>query len=102
MINLDIKAVTLEWCRRNHASIAEGGVWGVPQSTLIFKKTAKGYELLAVMPYLPDISDAFSHGHDVPPSPSALKEFQRQEFKLHREVHEMAGLTITDPKGLLT
>jgi len=68
---------------------------------MVFVKTATGYELASIMPYLPEMSQAFTAGHDVPASPSALLQHQRKEYAIHKKVHEAAGLTITDPKGLL-
>jgi len=92
----------IEWTRQNHALTREGGIWTVPRSGLIFRRTNTGFELINVMPYLPEMSEAFATGHDVPPSPSALMIFQKQDYECIKRRHEESGLTMTDPKGLLT
>jgi hypothetical protein len=89
------------WTKRNHELLAIGAVWGVPRSGLIFKKTADGFELINVMPYLPEMSSAFAHGKDVPASPSELRMYQIQDYVLLSVKHEEAGLRITDPQKLL-
>src|SRR5215469_2772959 len=91
----------ITWCKTNHALIKEGGSWAVPRSGLIFKKTLVGYELTDLMPYTPELSQGFSDGKDVPPSPGKLLEYQRQDFNCIRQHHEAAGLTVTDPSRLL-
>ena len=90
------------WTRRNHALLREGGSWAVKRSGLIFAKTATGFELVSVLPYLPELSDAFMAGRDVPASPSQLRDYQREDFRCIQRHHEEAGLTMTDPRGLLT
>jgi hypothetical protein len=104
IMNLEkgIRDITIQWCKDHHAALKDGGVWAVPMSCMVFRKTATGYELASIMPYMPEMSQAFTAGMDVPASPSALLEHQRREFALHKHVHELAGLTISDPQGLLT
>jgi hypothetical protein len=90
-----------EWTKRHHAMMRNGGMWAIPKACLIFMRTPEGFELAETMPYLPEMSEAFSHGADVPASPSALREYQINFFMVIQAHNEAAGLKVTDPKNLL-
>lgn len=97
-----MKTEHIEWCKRHHASIRDGGSWGVPRSGLVFKKTVTGFELVDVMPYTDDLAFGASIDKDVPQSAEALLEWQREDFACIQRHNKAAGLEITDPKALLT
>jgi hypothetical protein len=90
------------WCKRHHASIKIGGVWGVPRSGLLFKKTAAGFDLENVMPYSPAMEQAFqAFGADVPGTAEELLEYQLNDFACVQRHNKEAGLEVTDSKSLL-
>jgi|SRR6516162_3795195 hypothetical protein len=86
------------WCKRNHAMIANGGTWMIPRSGMAFKRTYKGWELLAIMPFMVGMAESVLA---VPHSARELLMWQLEDFATHQRYHKTAGLEITDPKGLL-
>jgi hypothetical protein len=78
------------------------GIWGLPRSGLVFQK-ASGDELALheVMPWSPEMAQAQQWGFDVPPTAKDLRKFQQLDFETISERFEAAGISVTDPKGLL-
>lgn len=61
-----------EWSRSLWDLIADGGVWAVPRSGLIFRKTGPArMTLIARMPHEPEM----------PMSADALREYQDEEYE---------------------
>lgn len=81
--------------------VKDGGTWTVPRSGLIFQKVSGGWELIAVMPWMPEMATAAAEGRDVPPTAEALLAYQRSDYECMRKHHDISGLTMSDPKGLL-
>jgi hypothetical protein len=77
-------------------------IWGIPRSGLVFRKVSK-WELALdeLMPYTREMGAGFKHGFDVPPTPEDLKHHQIQDFETISKRFIAAGITVTDPKGLL-
>jgi hypothetical protein len=90
------------WSRRNWEMTKGGGSWALPRSGLIFRRTHAGSELATVMPYTPDIAFAAYLHADVPQNAEALRNYQRNDFNIIKHYHELAGLSVTDPQGLLS
>jgi hypothetical protein len=91
----------MNWDQRNHSMVREGGTWSVPRSGLIFQKVSGGWELIAVMPWMPEMATAAAEGRDVPTTAEALLEYQRSDFACIQRSHDFSGLTVTDPRELL-
>ena len=83
---IDEMARNIAWCRNLWQSLKVGGVWGVPRSGLMFRKTAKGFDLS-------DIARPVSR---------SFKIYQRQDFECNVKHFALAGLEVTDSQGLLT
>lgn len=85
-----------EWCKQIFSAMNDGAIWGVPRSGLIFKKE-KGKLILAQrMPYLPEMSSAFTAGDSVPPSPSALEKHQQSDVDAITAHFRAAGIEVED------
>jgi hypothetical protein len=91
----------IHWCKQNYALLKNGGSWAVPRSGLIFQRTENGYELINVMPYTDDMAIGAYLGKDVPQSAEELLAYQRSDFAVIKKYNTLAGLEVTDPKGLL-
>jgi hypothetical protein len=89
------------WSKRQHALMKLGGVWGVPRSGLMMRKTETGFELHELMPYTMELGEGILMGLLVPGTAEELKAWQREDFACIQKRFEAAGLTFTDPKGLL-
>lgn len=98
---MEIKKSEIEWSKRLAASVKVGGVWGVPRSGLIMRRTATGFELDSVMPFTPEMAAEANRGADVPPTAGKLLEYQESDFECMRLRFTAGGLTFTDPKCLL-
>jgi hypothetical protein len=98
----NIKPSNILWSKNQWGRIREGGTWAVPRSGLIFKRTKDGFDLLSIMPFLPELADAAKAGRDVPPDAEALWDCQRSDFQCIRKNFREAGLSITDSQQLLT
>lgn len=96
-----MKQSDIDWSKHQWQLLAVGGVWGIPSGGMIMVKNATGFELHDIMPYTDEMAAGAAMGMDVPQSAEVLKEFQRSQFELMRRHFEAAGLTFTDPKGLL-
>ncbi len=91
-----------DWSRRNWEMTKPGGSWALPRSGLILGRTHAGYELVAVMPFTDDMAmGAYLHA-DIPQNATQLRDYQRNDFNTIKHYHELAGLSVTDPKGLLS
>lgn len=91
----------IHWSVTTHAMIREGGTWAVPRSGLIFIKNPKGFALTSAMPWDLDMGKAYYEGRDVPASAKELLDYQRTDYECIKRNMAEAGLTVTDPKGLL-
>lgn len=94
----DQEQLYVDWNKRNYNALRIGGTWVVPRSGLIFTKTATGYELSSMMPWIPAMA---SSKLKVPRSASELSTWQRDDFNTIKHYHQMSGLTVTDPNKLL-
>ena len=74
-----------DWCRSIFDLIAEGGVWGIPRSGLLFRKEGNTLRLLASMP----------HDPAMPVTPVELDVVQASEFEQVRSHFAAAGITVT-------
>lgn len=82
------------WCRQHFSLMADGGIWGVPRSGLIFTRRGDKLVLIDAMPYLEEMAEAFAAGDDVPANAEALREYQDEDFELIRAKFELAGITV--------
>lgn len=87
---------TLAWCRTHYAMMADGGVWGVPRSGLMFVKRNGGLELDDRMPWTRELAYAAAEGFDVPLDAEAFRAYQDADFELIRERFEAAGIAVRD------
>jgi hypothetical protein len=80
-----------EWCRTTFYGLADGGIWGVPRSGLIFTKRDGGLVLTDIMDWHPamDITEA------------ELVEQQTGDYEVIREQFELAGIPVSKREGLL-
>lgn len=86
----------VQWSRNLFNSMNDGATWGVPRSGLVFKREGGKLVLRKRMPYTPEVSAAFGHGADVPPSQSAMDEYQQRDFELIAAHFRAAGIEVED------
>jgi hypothetical protein len=81
----------IAWCKRMFAMMAEGGIWGVPRSGLIF--TRRGDKLVNTqrMPFLPGMENP---DMDCPHTAEALAAHQEDDFQEHVRHFGAAGITV--------
>ena len=75
------------WCRNLFDMIAEGGVWGVPRSGLVFRKQSGCLVLQDRMPYDPDMIELGI-------TEEQLQEQQDGDFEAIRTHFEAAGIPV--------
>lgn len=89
------------WSRNLFDTMTLGGMWSVPRSGLIFKKTDDHtLTLVTAMPFLSEMAEAAKEGRDVPPTEAKLKEFQRSDYDTIRNRFALAGITITGRENI--
>lgn len=72
------------WSKAMFAQLAEGGVWGVPRSGLLFQKRDDKLVLIDAMP----------HMEGMPISDEELREQQKSDFENIRDVFKQAGIEV--------
>jgi hypothetical protein len=72
------------WCRMLFGSLADGGIWGVPRSGLVFTKKADRLVLTSAMP----------HDPAMPLTEDELREYQDDDFEVIRSHFNQAGITV--------
>lgn len=87
---------SVAWYKHLFDCLVEGGTWGVPRCGLVFKKEKGKFVLIERMPYLPEMSEAFSMGADVPPTPSALLQYQQTDVDAITAHFRAAGIEVED------
>jgi hypothetical protein len=73
------------WSRRQFDILAEGAIWGVPRSGMIFQRRGDTLVLIECMP----------HMNGMPLTPAQLAEQQQNEFEAIAEHFEAAGIAVT-------
>jgi hypothetical protein len=96
-------AANIIWCQTQHMMVKEGGTWAVPRSGLIFKRNAKGFELINNMPFLSEMAQALQHEPkmDIPKTPEELLGYQREDFRCIQRHFKAAKMEVTDPSNLM-
>jgi hypothetical protein len=74
----------VEWCKAQFRMLADGGVWAIPRSGVVFQRRGDELHLHEVMPW--------SAG--MPISAAQLKEQQDGEFEAVRIHFEAAGIQV--------
>ena len=82
------------WSLNHFAMLAEGGVWAVPRSGLLFSKRGKELVLVARMPYTAELAAASRDGRDVPTNPGVLSAYQDQDYAIIARTFEGAGIPV--------
>lgn len=75
----------VEWCKNTFAMMAEGGIWGIPRSGLIFTRRGDELVLTSSMPYDPAM----------PITEEQLLAQQAKEFDSVQQHFGAAGITVT-------
>lgn len=83
-----------EWCRFLWANLAEGGMWGVPRSGLVFSKREGELRLVQRMPWTDELAAAAAAGQDVPGSAAELRAFQDADAETIRRKFAEAEITV--------
>ncbi len=83
-----------QWALDHFNCMAEGGVWAVPRSGLMFRKENGCLVLFARMPYTEEMKAAFADGADVPASAEALRQYQDSDYASIAKPFAEAGITI--------
>lgn len=81
-----MKRADIEWCQDLYRSLAEGGIWGVPRSGLLFTKQDGKLVLTDKMPLFTEM----------PVSAVELKEYQQDEYNLVKRHFEAAGIPVEE------
>jgi hypothetical protein len=84
------------WSYKTFMMLADGGMWMVPRSGLLFQKKGNELHLVHRMPYLPEMAEAYENGADVPPTPEALLEYQQRDFECIARHFREAGIEVID------
>ncbi len=84
----------LAWCRQRFALMAEGGVWAVPRSGLVFTRRGGALVLTGRMPWTPELAQAAAEELAVPPNVEALRTYQDLDYDLIRSTFESAGIIV--------
>lgn len=80
------------WCIAQYARMAEGGVWAVPRSGLIFRKQgARRLELIEEMPWIPEMEGTITR--------EELREYQDAEFELIRRHFAAVDIEVVKAEG---
>ena len=79
----------VRWCRHLFDSLAEGGVWGVPRSGLVF--TRRGGELV--------LTEQMPWTAEMPITEAELAEQQADEFDSVKAHFGAAGIAVTRPEA---
>jgi hypothetical protein len=74
----------VEWCKAQFQMLADGGVWAIPRSGMIFQRRGDELHLHQVMPW----------STDMPISKAQLEEQQNDEFEAVRIHFEAAGIPV--------
>jgi hypothetical protein len=80
-----------DWCRQHFATMAEGGVWGVPRSGLVFTKVSSDPPVLELTKQMP-----WEEGF--PMTPAELAAYQDDEFKSIQRQFQIAGIEVKRPE----
>lgn len=84
---IELKPSDIEWCKQMFAMLAPNGVWGVPRSGLVFKKTnttPPRLMLWQLMPFDPAM----------PVTPEQLLEQQESDFDAIKQAFTAAGIQV--------
>jgi hypothetical protein len=84
------------WCRSHFDTMADGGIWAVPRSGLIFTRRGEALELTSRMPWTEEIARAAVDDWNVPANAEALRAYQDADYDLIRSRFEQAGITVRD------
>jgi hypothetical protein len=82
MANLD--PAHIAWSRRQFDIMAEGAIWGVPRSGMIFQRRGDTLVLIECMP----------HMNGMPVTPAQLAEQQQYEYEAIAEHFTAAGIIV--------
>ena len=74
----------IDWSRRHFASMAEGGVWSIPRSGMIFQRRGDALVLIERMP----------HDPQMPITAAELDQQQRDEFDVVKKHFNAAGIAV--------
>lgn len=74
----------IEWSRMQFTMLADGGVWAIPRSGIVFQRRGDELHLHEVMPW----------SADMPISEAQLKEQQDDEFEAVKTHFEAAGIPV--------
>lgn len=85
---------SVEWSRRQFALIADGGVWAVPRSGMLFQRRGQQLVLTVAMPWMPEMEGAITVAE--------LREQQDSEFEGIRKAFGAAGIEVIRSEGETT
>ena len=77
------------WCRQLFDSMKDGGIWGIPRSGLVFRKSGDQLVLVDTMPHDPAMTV----------SPKQLKAAQESDYRATARHFGAAGITVTRKAG---
>lgn len=76
----------IRWCRQTFDMMAEGGVWGIPRSGLVFQRIGDKLVLKDAMPW----------SAEMPITADELEAMQLREFEETKEHFAAAGITVEE------
>jgi len=82
----ELDPAMVEWSGRHFGLIAEGGVWAIPRSGMIFTKREGQLVLIAAMPYMPEMDGTITA--------EQLAEQQDAQFEAVRAHFGAAGIEV--------
>jgi hypothetical protein len=86
----ELDPAMIEWSGRQFAMIREGGVWAIPRSGMIFAKRGGRLELVAAMPWMPEMEGTITR--------EELRAQQTLEFFAVRRHFGAAGVEVVRPE----
>jgi len=74
----------IQWCRELFDSLNDGGMWGLPECGLVFRKIGAELVLIERMPHFDTMSITADQ----------LRQFQESEYENNRQHFEAAGIKV--------
>ena len=83
------------WCKIHFRSMAEGGVWAVPRSALVFQKRGDKLVLILRLPVSEIMEEIAKEGKEVSYDEAEVLRIQDEDFEAIREQFALAGIEVT-------
>ena len=83
---LEPNAASIAWCKQYFAMLADGGVWAIKRSGLIFQRRGDRLVYFQRMPWLEEMEGTIT--------PEQLDAQQRREYDINKKFFAAAGIAV--------